>query len=138
MMAARPEEDAEAIDEYIRSLTPVPSPRLIDGKLSPAAERGEKIFFDRRVGCTRCHPAPQFTDKRAHDVGSAGPLDNPGDWFQTPSLVELWRTAPYMHDGRYRTVKEIFTQDKHGAIYGSFSRLSDRDIDNMVEFLLSL
>ncbi|MFZ1934120.1 MAG: hypothetical protein WCB27_13070 [Thermoguttaceae bacterium] len=138
MMAARPEEDAEAIDEYIRSLTPVPSPRLIDGKLSPAAERGEKIFFDRRVGCTRCHPAPQFTDKRAHDVGSAGPLDNPGDWFQTPSLVELWRTAPYMHDGRYRTVKEIFTQDKHGAIYGSFSRLSDRDIDDMVEFLLSL
>ena len=70
MMAARPEEDAEAIDEYIRSLTPVPSPRLIDGKLSPAAERGEKIFFDRRVGCTRCHPAPQFTDKRAHDVGT--------------------------------------------------------------------
>ena len=42
---------------------------------------------------------------------AAGPLDNPGDRFQTPSLVELWRTAPYMHDGHYRTVKEIFTED---------------------------
>jgi hypothetical protein len=43
-----------------------------------------------------------------------------------------------MHDGRYRTVKEIFTKEKHGAFYGSLSRLSDRDIDDLVEFLLSL
>ena len=138
MMAARPEADGRAIDEYIRSLTPVASPRLIDGHLSPAAVRGEKIFFDRRVGCTHCHPAPQFSDKLAHDVGSAGPLDNPGDQFQTPSLVELWRTAPYMHDGHCRTVKEIFTKEKHGAIFGNLSRLPDRDIDDLVEFLLSL
>ncbi len=138
LFAVRPEEDAQAIDEYLRSLTPFPSPHLVAGKLSPAAERGERIFFDRRVGCTRCHPAPTFTDKRAHDVGSFGPLDNPGDRFQTPSLVELWRTAPYMHDGRYRTVKEVFTENLHGAMYGNLSRLSSGDIDDLVEFLLSL
>ena len=32
---------------------------------------------------------PAFTDKRAHDVGSSGPLDNPGDLFQTPKTADL-------------------------------------------------
>ncbi len=138
MFAERSEKEALAIDEYIRSLTPVPSPRLIDGKLSPAAERGERIFFDENTGCTRCHPAPLFTDKRAHNVGTAAAWDNPFEGFQTPSLVELWRTAPYMHNGHYRAVKEIFTEGKHGARYGNLSDLSSSDIDDLVEFLLSL
>ncbi len=51
LFAERPEEDAEAIDTYLSSLSPIPSPRLIDGRLSPAAERGKIIFFDRKVGC---------------------------------------------------------------------------------------
>jgi cytochrome c peroxidase len=138
MFAERPDEDAEAIDKYLSSLSPVPSPRLIDGELSPAAERGKKIFFDRNVGCARCHPEPYYTDKRAHDVGSLGPLDKPGDQFQTPRLTELWRTAPYMHDGRYLTVKELLTQGKHGFAGGNFGRLSEKDIDDLTEFLLSL
>jgi hypothetical protein len=71
-------------------------------------------------------------------VGSLGPLDKPGDQFQTPRLTELWRTAPYMHDGRYLTVKELLTQGKHGFAGGNFGRLSEKDIDDLTEFLLSL
>jgi YVTN family beta-propeller protein len=138
MFAERPAEDAHAIDEYLRSLRPVPSPRLIDGELSPAAERGKKIFFDRKIGCGRCHPEPYYTDKKAHDVGSVGPLDKPGDRFQTPRLIELWRTAPYMHDGRYLTVKELLVEGKHGATGGDLGSLSEKDLDDLVEFLLSL
>jgi cytochrome c peroxidase len=50
------EEIAGAIDAYIRSLKPVPSPRLVDGKLSASALRGEKVFI--KAGCAQCHPAP--------------------------------------------------------------------------------
>ena len=45
----RPEEDAAAIDAYLKSLEPVPSPHLVDGRLSEAAERGKERFFDINV-----------------------------------------------------------------------------------------
>ena len=51
-----------AIDEYLKSLQPVPSPHLVDGQLSPAAVRGKELFFSERVGCANCHPAPLYTD----------------------------------------------------------------------------
>jgi NAD(P)-dependent dehydrogenase (short-subunit alcohol dehydrogenase family) len=71
LFTERPEEDAAAIDTYLRSLEPVPSPYLVDGQLSPAAERGKRLFESDHVGCARCHPAPLYTDQRLHDVGTA-------------------------------------------------------------------
>jgi YVTN family beta-propeller protein len=138
LFSSLPEEGALAIDEYLRSLKPYASPHLVDGKLSPTAERGKKIFNDERIGCARCHPAPNYSDKQTHDVGSVGRFDKPTDRFQTPTLVELWRTAPYLHDGRYGTVKEIFTENNHGLSRGEANRLSDKEIDDLVEYLLSL
>ena len=138
LFAVRPEEDAKAIDEYLKALEPAPSPWLVDGKLSPAAERGKKIFFDAKVGCAKCHPEPVYCDKKSHDVGSAGKFDKPTDKFNTPRLTECWRTAPYMHDGHYLTVKELLIQGKHGAKGGDLSKLSEKDIDDLVEFVNSL
>lgn len=136
--AVRPEEDARAIDEYLKSLRPTPSPRLVAGRLSAAAERGKAVFFDPKIGCARCHPEPNYTDKLLHDVGSAGPTDRPTDKFLTPVLVETWRTAPYMHDGRYPTVKELIVRGKHGLKDDVLGGLSERQIDDLVEFVLSL
>ena len=61
-LCTRPDEDARAIDEYLKTLQPVPSPRLVDGRPSESARRGEKLFFDESVGCSKCHPAPLYTD----------------------------------------------------------------------------
>ena len=110
LFAVRPEEDAAAVDAYLKSLEPVPSPHLVDGRLSPAAERGKKIFFDPKVGWRRCHPEPIYTDKKLHDVGSRSKYDSPTDKFTTPRLVEVWRTAPYMHDGQYLTIKDVLVR----------------------------
>ncbi|NQT15879.1 MAG: PD40 domain-containing protein, partial [Planctomycetes bacterium] len=66
------EEDAVAIDAYLKSLKPVPSPHLAGGKLSPAAERGKELFFDEKINCAKCHPEPLFTDMQVRDVGSRG------------------------------------------------------------------
>ena len=44
----------------------------------------------------------------------AGTYDR-NDRFDTPTLIEVWRTAPYLHDGRYATIKELFSKGRHGS-----------------------
>ncbi|MFH1918701.1 MAG: cytochrome D1 domain-containing protein [Planctomycetota bacterium] len=137
LFTMRPEEDAAAIDEYLKSLRPVPSPYLVDGRLSPAAERGRRLFESRRVGCAVCHPAPLYTDLDVHGVGSRRPYDQRAE-FDTPTLIEVWRTAPYLHDGSYVAVKDLLRSGEHGNTHGRIDRLDDREIDDLVEFVLSL
>jgi hypothetical protein len=125
------------IDAYLRAEKPLPSPYLVDGKLSERAERGKKIFEDRRIGCTKCHPAPLFTDLKSYDVRSQCYYD----WvshFDTPSLIEVWRTAPYLHDGRYVDMKDVFKHGRHGDVAGDVGSLTDAQIDDLVEYILSL
>ncbi len=133
--AVRPEEDAQAIDEYLKSLTPVPSPFLVNGKLSPAAKRGEQVF--KTAGCAKCHPAPLFTDLQEYDLGLAKGMDA-GKPFDTPTLIECWRTAPYLFDGRAYTLKDVLTtcnpQDKHGVT----SKLTPTELDELIAYILSL
>jgi len=135
LFSNRPEEEALAIDAYLKSLRPVPSPRLVEGRLGPAAQRGQRLFESPRVGCVRCHPAPLYTDLKPHNVHSRGPMERT-DRFDTPSLVETWRTAPYLHDGRYTTVEELLIEGRHGLRHDL--RLSKEEIDDLVEFVLSL
>jgi len=137
LFAEQPEADAAAIDEYLKSLKPVPSPHLEDGQLSPAARRGKELFESDGVGCHRCHPAPLYTDLSSHDVRTQGPYDHRAT-FDTPTLIEVWRTAPYLHDGRYTTVKELIAEGKHGSTRGNVDELDQSQIDDLVEFVLSL
>jgi YVTN family beta-propeller protein len=135
--AVRPEEDAVAIDEYLKTLQPVPSPYLVDGKRSAAAERGKALFFSQRLGCASCHPEPLYTDQKLHDVGSKGRYDRAGE-FDTPTLIECWRTAPYMHDGQYATIQRLLKEGKHGHVAGDVEGLTDQEINDLAEFVLSL
>jgi YVTN family beta-propeller protein len=130
-----PEEDSAAIDTYLKSLRPVPSPYLVDGRLSELAERGRELYHSDRIACHRCHPAPLYTDLRAHNVGTRTPNDRL-DRFDTPTLVEVWRTAPYLHDGRYTTIRELLTEGRHGLRPND--TLKEDEIDALVEFVLSL
>ena len=136
LFADRPEEEAAAIDAYLDSLEPVPSPHLIDGRLSAAAERGRKLFHSKRVGCRRCHPAPLYTDLKLHDVGTRARGDT-ADRFDTPTLVEVWRTAPYLHDGRHTTIDQLLVKGRHGLKRRS-AGLSKQEMDDLVEYVLSL
>jgi len=131
------ERDAAAIDAYLKSLEPVPSPHLLaGGGLSPSAERGSRLFFSERIGCATCHPAPLYTDLRTYDVGSRGPEDY-RDAFDTPTLIEVWRTAPYMHGGRYTSVTALIAEGKHGARHGCVANLTAQQLNDLAEFVLS-
>ncbi len=133
--AVRPEEEAAAIDEYLKSLKPVPSPYLIDGKLSESAERGQKVFDKAR--CASCHKGSLYTDLQQHDVGTGKDLDKDRK-FDTPSLVEIWRTAPYLYDGRAATMKDVLTIHNSGDRHGVTSNLTDDEIKDLARFILSL
>jgi YVTN family beta-propeller protein len=137
LLSVRPEEEAVAIDQYLKVLQPVPSPHLVGGQLSAKAQRGKALFFNEKVGCAKCHPEPYYTDLRMHDVNSEGPYDRRST-FDTPGLQECWRTAPYLHDGHYLTVKELLTTGKHVDHDGHLGKLTSEQIDDLVEFVLSL
>jgi YVTN family beta-propeller protein len=135
--AVRPDEDAQAIDAYLKSLRPVPSPRLVGGKLSKAAERGKAIFANPKVGCGSCHSGPLFTNLKAVDVGTSTGLDE-GKPVDTPTLIESWRTAPYLHDGRAATMLDLFKTHNAGDKHGHTSQLSQQQLADLVEYVLSL
>ena len=141
------EKEAEAMDAYLQALEPIPSPYLVNGELSPAAQRGKKLFESDRVGCAACHPSTLFTDLFQHDVGTHAPLDSTitkgGEIiaqkeFDTPSLIEAWRTAPYLHDGRYASLKEVITIGNHGDLRGNTSQLTSEELCELVEYIKSL
>ena len=119
-----------AIENYLLTLTAFDAPfdRAMSGKgtLSAEARRGFELFmteYEPRTGqrgadCFHCHGGPLFSDNEFHNNGLE---PNPADTgrhrvtgmesdrykFATPSLRNLTRTAPYMHDGRFTTLEQV-------------------------------
>lgn len=123
------EEMAECVDEYMRSLRPVPSPYLIDGKLSEKAQAGRAVF--EKLKCGECHSGPYYTDMKMHRIGEDIEFEKGWD---TPTLVEVWRTAPYLFDGRAATMQEVFEVHKHGID----KKISKKEIEELTEYVNSL
>lgn len=132
--AVRPEEEAVAIDHYLKSLEPISSPYLVDGQLSESAKRGQKLFS--RAGCAICHRGRLRTDMQSYDVGTGEGLDE-GRKFDTPSLIEIWRTAPYLYDGRATTVEDVMTKFNPDDKHGMTSNLTEDEIKDLAQFVLS-
>lgn len=151
-------ELAECVNEYLKNMKEVPSPLLVAGHPSqpqtknascaqchlPGVERGTPTESARRgkevfktAGCTQCHPHPYFTTKELVATGTAKGLDE-GRKILVPSLVEVWRTAPYLHDGRARTVREAITTHNPGDLRGKTSGLSGRELEDLVNYVKSL
>ena len=135
LFALRPEEEARALDQYLKNLKPFPSPRLIHGNLSSAARKGQQLFNE--TGCSKCHSGPLYTNLRAYNVGT-GKSAEAELAFDTPSLVEVWRTGPYLHDGRATSVMDIFKIFNPANRHGKTSQLTDEELTCLVEYVLSL
>lgn len=131
-------DELEAVRAYIRSMKPEPSPYLApDGELTLQARRGREIFESPQAGCAGCHPSPLFTDLLLHDVGTLLPTEKPAP-LDTPTLVELWRTGPYLHHGGAVTVKEVLTKYNPRQSHGSTAHLGEAEMDALAAYLLSL
>lgn len=117
------------VNSYLKSLRPLPSPYLVNGTLSKKAVNGRKVF--ERLRCNVCHNGPYFTDMKMHRIGEN--IEFEAGW-DTPTLIEVWRTAPYLFNGRAATLKEVFSVFKHDI----YEKISERDIDELVEYVNSL
>jgi hypothetical protein len=140
--------DLDALAIYCNSfevtkLSPhIPAP----GKLSESADRGKTLFFSKAVGCGTCHGGPYYTDSslqkpfKLHDVGTG--LDDPtekiGPRYDTPTLFYVYRTAPYLHHGKAKTLHDVLTTANKGDKHGKTSHLKADEIDHLVAFLKSL
>ena len=124
------EDMLTAIDDYLRSLLPVQSPYLNrDGTLTEAAERGKLLF--ESAGCATCHPAPLYSDLQFHKspyLGSDGTWENRE--FVTPTLVEVWRSYPWIYNGGVTSMEDIIRKFAPS--------LKDNEVADLAEFVLSI
>ncbi|MFN4259367.1 MAG: c-type cytochrome [Gemmataceae bacterium] len=145
-LAGRSKElDALAIytNSFAFRLSPhIPAP----GQLSEAAERGKQLFFSKEVNCASCHSGPYYTDSRLerpfnlHDVGTGNddPSEKMGPQYDTPTLLGVYRSAPYLHHGKAKTLHDVLTACNPDDKHGKTSHLKPNEIDDLVAFLKSL
>ncbi len=140
-------KDLDAMAIYCNSFDFPLSPHIpAPGKLAPAAERGKAVFFRSDVGCATCHSGPYYTDSslqkpyKIHDVGTGrdDPTEKMGAAYDTPTLLGIYRTAPYLHTGKAKTLLEVLTTQNKGDKHGKTSHLAKGELDDLVQFLKSL
>jgi hypothetical protein len=112
--------ELDALADYVASLAlsslPRSPHRSADGAMTASGIAGRAIFHSQ--GCAACHAPPQFTDSTVgsatlHDVGtlrtsSGQRLGGPLEGIDTPTLLGIWATAPYFHDGSAPTLEGVF------------------------------
>ena len=139
----------DAISSYIMTGINYP-PNLFfnpSGKLTEAQIRG-KIIFERAKDnfgneipennrCITCHPAPYYTNLLPADVSTLAASDD-SILFDTPHLNNIYASPPYLHDGRAKTLEEIWTiygqDDKHGLV----GDMTKDQLNDLIEYLKSL
>lgn len=135
----------DALAAYNNTFKFTLSPHAKNG-LSESAQRGREVFFSKETKCATCHTGPLYTDSTPrkkfllHDVGTGGddPSELMGPKYDTPTLLGVYRTAPYLHHGRAATLREVLTKCNEGDRHGRTSHLSETQIDDLVEFLKAL
>jgi cytochrome c peroxidase len=155
---------AQALSAFERTLVTPDSPydRYMMGDknaLTAAQKRGLAIFRGKGR-CAICHNGGLLSDLSYHNLGvpQTGPMrvdvgryavtHDPMDKgkFRTPTLRNVALTAPYMHDGAFRTLKEVVDFYDNGGGKSPFAKdslivplhLSLQDKKDLVEFLKSL
>ena len=140
--------ELDALAAYSNTHKAPLSPHARHG-LSEPARRGQALFYDSAVGCATCHSGPFFTDSRAgggilrHDVGT-GPKESGdasekmGAAYDTPTLIGVYKTAPYLHHGKAASLEEVLTRFNPADRHGRTSHLAAAQVGDLVEFLKSL
>ena len=130
------EKKASDMDDYLKSVKPIPSPFLVEGKLSPSAQKG-KVIFEKKAACMDCHSGPYFTDMKKYDVKSTEGMDE-GKKLDVPTLREVWRTAPYLANGKAEHLEDVFLRFNLGNVHGETSELSKEELAQLLEYVRSL
>ncbi len=132
------------------------------GKLSPEEEAGRKLFISDKAKCFDCHSREDFTDDGFKNIGlfDGKDLNDSGHYnfkkeikymgkFKTPGLRNVAVTAPYMHNGMFKTLEEVvnYYNDPGKIVPNSINRdpdigkplgLTEKEKRSLVAFLKTL
>ncbi len=141
-------DDLEATVHFIESL-PLKKSRYAgaDGRLNEFQKRG-KAAFERAYTkdgryipvanrCITCHPAPYYTDRMTHDVGTQADTDTSGE-FDTPQIGDIYDTPPFLHDGRCYSLEEIWTVFNLGDTHGVTNDMAKENLNDLIEYFKTL
>jgi YVTN family beta-propeller protein len=142
---------SEQLDDLHYYLCSIPRPpnryRKLGEDLSEAQRRGKAMFertrrndgstipLDRR--CNTCHPPPLYTDGRVHKVGTKFPYDREGK-FDAPHLLNIYDSAPYLHNGIAWTLEEIWTKYNPYDEHGVTNDMTKDQLNDLIEYLKTL
>ncbi len=143
---------APQLDELATFIEHIPPTRTVPYRrlgqaLTPSQERGRKLFFATQrtdgtpiplaLQCQTCHRPPLYTDRLLRSVGTKAPRDASG-MFDTPHLLGIGASAPYLHDGRAKTLEELWTVYQKNDLHGVSSYWSKEQLNDLVEYLKTL
>jgi CxxC motif-containing protein (DUF1111 family) len=118
----------------VRYVTTLRGPSVHTRAPAEALERGQEVFLS--AGCASCHAAEgAWTDGQSHEVSSGVRADRVKA-FDTPSLRFVDGTAPYFHDGRFATLRDLLTRSD--GPMGAARAMPAEDIDALETFVRSL
>lgn len=133
---------SKALSQFVRSIVsyqskydagrstlppaPAPPPNAIFPNFTAQENRGKEIFLSPIGGCAPCHGSESFTapgeknnglDAVVTDLGFGAVTNNPADrgLFKVTSLRNVELTAPFMHDGRFKTLEEVVEHYNSGV-----------------------
>ncbi len=158
---------SKAIAQFIRSIISSNSRfhQFIrkEDELSESEMRGHNLFFSEDADCFHCHAGSilmtnneyfnnakdtQFADKKDRYSVSGDPMDIGA--YRAPTLLNIELTAPYMHDGRFKTLDEVIDFYSEGLVYSDFThplmkyvrdngvQMSPQEKEDLKAFLLTL
>ena len=141
------EEDAKCVDAYVMSMKPVVSPYAREEN-AEAIARGKAIFMDpNKADCASCHmPDHYFTaaidpedgsKSKVYDLG-LGTGEELGQTFDVPTLNEVWRTAPYLYDGRAASMLAVLKDWNKADQHGITTDLTEQELKDLELYILSL
>jgi len=138
----------DELSAYISSLATYPKSmyKSSEGEMTVSALAGKKHFVD--LNCVQCHPAPLYTDSYEsvlHDVGtitskSGQRISKELKGFDTPTLIGLANTAPYLHDGSAQSLMDVFKTGKgeKAKAHQCVLTLDTQQQEELIDFLLQL
>jgi len=144
---AIPADELKDLTVFLNSQPPPRWERKRGQPLTRLQERGRKIFFatttsegepiPRERQCNTCHRPPLFTNRLPSAIGTQGARDTT-DLFDTPHLLGVAQTAPYLHDGRAKSLEELWTIYQTNDLHGVSSYMNKHQLNELVEYLKTL
>ncbi|MEP6756656.1 MAG: beta-propeller fold lactonase family protein [Chthonomonadales bacterium] len=127
-------EEVSAIVGYVDSLADPPNPfRNLDESFTAAALKGKGIF-EGKADCVSCHSGPRHGGTQKAWIGTTPE----GVILQVPRLNGVYDSDPYLHNGKAKTLEEVFSKQNQKNLHGKANLLTEEEMKDLIEYVKQL